>query len=144
MKISKILVPISSILYVEEMMRIACNLHQLYKCKIYVLYVIEVPRSLPLDAQIPQNIQEAEEILEKARYISENDYEVEIETDILQARSAGVAILEEIQNKSVDLVLLETGVKRTLGERIFGSTVDYILKKAPCRVWLIRAPKEKE
>lgn len=138
MKISKILVPVSNPNFLEEMIRVACNLSQFLTSKIYVLYVVEIPRSLPLDAQIPQDIVKAEEILKKAEDISSNDYGIEIETDILQARSAGVAILEEIEEKSIDLVLLESNIKKTIGERFFGSTVDYVLRKAPCKVWLIR------
>lgn len=138
MKISKILVPISRPDYVEEMMEVACRLAKAYKARIYALYVIEMPRSLPLEAEIAEETEEGETVLSKAEGIAEDDYEMEITTDLLQARTAGLAILQEALEQKVDLILMEAAQKRSLEERIFGSTVDYILKKAPCMVWVIR------
>ncbi len=143
MKISKILVPLSNPKYVEDMVRVACNLAKLYKAKIYALHVIETPRSLPLEASLPKETELGESILSKAEQIAEDEYGIEIDTDILQARSASAAILVEAKEKAVDLILLEALGKRTIGERLFGSTVDYVLKRSPCQVWVIKPVVEK-
>ena len=143
MKIKNILVPISNLEYLEEMMRISCNLANLYEAKVLCLYVIEIPRSLPLDAEIKEEHRKAEEILEKAYDFASSEYGIEIDTDILQSRVAGPAILEEAIEKNIDLILLEAPIKMRIEERIFGSTVDYIFKKANCRVWIIRHQLEK-
>lgn len=138
MKINKILIPISNPEYLEEMVRISCNIASLYKAKILALYVIEIPRSLPLDAEIKEEQDKGEEILKKAYDFASSEYGIEIDTDILQARTAGPAILEEVIENGIDLILLEAEAKKSLEEKIFGSTVDYILKNAPCHVWIIR------
>lgn len=140
MKIKNILVPISNLKYVEDMVRVACNLAIFYKAEVMALYVIEIPRSLPLDVEIKEEKQRAEEILKKAYDFASSEYGIEIKTDILQARTAGPAILEETIENNIDLILLEAPLKRSIEERLFGSTVDYILKTASCQVWLIRPP----
>ena len=74
------------------------------KAKIYVVYVVEVKRSLPLDAVIESEIAKAEKILALAEEIaSDKDYEVE--TALIQGRNAGPAIVDEAMEREVDLIL---------------------------------------
>ena len=72
----------------EETVKLACDLAKKNKAQLYVLYVIEVPRTLPLDAQIDSEIQKAEELLTRKEDIA-TDYDHDIETDLLQTQEAG-------------------------------------------------------
>jgi len=64
----------------------------------------------------------------------EQDYE--IETDVLQAREAGPAIVDEAVERDIDLILMGVTYKRRFGQFSLGSVVPYVLKNAPCRVIL--------
>jgi nucleotide-binding universal stress UspA family protein len=53
----------------------------------------------------------------------------------VRARHAGRAIVEEAIGRNAELVILGAP-RRAIGgrRRLFGGTVDYVLREAPCRV----------
>jgi nucleotide-binding universal stress UspA family protein len=51
----------------------------------------------------------------------------------------GTAIVDEALEREVDLIVMGIGYKRKFGEFDMGHTAPYVLKNAPCRVWLARA-----
>ena len=129
----KILVPVVGTEADEEAIRLACKLAKKNKGKIYAVYVITIKRNLPLDAEI--EIRAGEGILDRIeRVAEEQDYEVE--TDLLQARDAGPAIVDETVERGVDLILMGVKYKRRFGQFYLGNVVPYVLKNAPCRVIL--------
>lgn len=137
MEIKNVLVPISGNSADEEAIKLACSLAKQAKAKVYVLYIIEVERSLPLDAQIDSAIEESEEILTHAEDIAA-DIGYDIETDLLQAREVGPGIVEEAMEREVDLIVMGIVYKRHLGEFDLGKAIPYVLKVAPCQVLLYR------
>ena len=135
MEFNKILVPVIGTEADEEAMNLACKLAKKNKGKIWAVYVITVKRALPLDADIEAEIQSAEGILDHMeRVAEEQDYEVE--TDLLQAREVGSAIVDEAVEREVDLILMGVKYKRRFGQFSLGSVVPYVLKNASCRVIL--------
>jgi len=135
MEIHKILVPVIGTEADEEAMRLACRLAKKDKGKIWAFYVITIKRVLPLDAEIEPEIQKAESILDHIEMVAEEqDYEVE--TDILQAREAGPAIIDEAVERGIDLILMGVKYKRRFGQFSLGNVVPYVLKNAPCPVIL--------
>ncbi len=135
MEFKKILVPVIGTEADDEAIRLACRLAKKDKGKIWAVYVVTVKRALPLDAEIEPEIIKAEEILDHAQSIAE-EQDFEIETDILQAREAGPTIIEEAVEREVDLILVGVEYKRRFGQFSLGSVVPYVLKNAPCRVIL--------
>ena len=139
MKLKRILVAARGNGADEEAVKLACDLAKKSKAGIYVVYIIEVKRSLPLDAVIESEIQKAEEVLTRAEDIAaERDYEVE--TDLVQAREAGAAIVDEAMERDVDLILMGLTYKTRFGVFDLGRAVPHVLKEAPCRVLLCRDP----
>ena len=139
MKLKRILVAARGNGADEEAVKLACDLAKKSKAGIYVVYIIEVKRSLPLDAVIESEIQKAEEVLTRAEDIAaERDYEVE--TDLVQAREAGSAIVDEAMERDVDLILMGLTYKTRFGVFDLGRAVPHVLKEAPCRVLLCRDP----
>ena len=135
MQFNKILVPVVGTEADDEAIRLACQLTKRNKGKIWVVYVITVKRTLPLDAEIEPEIRVAEEILDHSDSIAdEQDYEVE--TELLQAREAGPTIIDEAVEREADLILMGVEYKRHFGQFSLGSVVPYVLKNAPCRVIL--------
>ena len=139
MKLERRLVTVSGKEADTEVVKLACGLAKKPKAKIYVVYVIEVKRSLPLDAVIESEIHRAEEALAHAEDIaSDKDYEVA--TDLIQGRDAGPAIVDEAMDKEVDLILMGFTYKKRFGVFNLGRVIPYVLEEAPCRVLLYREP----
>ncbi len=133
----RVLVPVSGSKADREAIKIACSLAKKSKGKVYAIYVIRVKRSLPLDAGIDSEMQYGEEVLEQAEQMAdEEDYEVE--TEVLQAREVGPAIVDEAVERDVNLILIGMDYKKRFGEFSLGDVVPYVLKDAPCRVLLCR------
>lgn len=136
-KLKKILVPVSGNPADEDAINLACALARKNKSEINVVYIIEVKRSLPLDAIVQSELNKAEQILSHAEDIAaENDYE--IKTDVLQAREAGVAIVDDAVEKDVDLIIMGMDYKKRFGHFNLGDAVPYVLEEAPCQVLLLR------
>lgn len=118
---------------------VACGIARDNKATLYVVHVIEVKRTLPLDAQLEPEAAAGEEVLSQAERVArEQDFEVEGE--ILQAREAGPAIVDEAIERSVDLIVLGMEYRQPFGEFQLGRVVEHVLKSAPCEVWVCRHP----
>ena len=135
MEFQRILVPVAGTEADKEAIRLGCQLTRKNKAKIWAVYVITVKRAMPLEAEIGPEIQKAEDILDRMETIAEEEG-CEIETDLLQARDAGPAIVDESVEREVDLILIGITHKTRFGQFSLGSVVPYILKNAPCRVIL--------
>ena len=109
--------------------------------EVYVLHVVVIPRALPLDADIKEAVSGGEALLAKAEEVAEERFGLRVRTDLLQARDAGPAILEEINEKAIDVVVLGHRRHRGFGDRVFGHTVSYVVRHAACRV-VIGVPAE--
>ena len=143
MEIKKVLVPVSGGSVDEEAIKLACELAKRPKAKVYAAYIIEVERSLPLDTPVDSETEKAEEILTRAEDIA-TKAGYEIETDLLQARGIGPAIVKEAVEKGVDLIVIGIGHKKQLGVFDLGETIPYIFKEAPCQILLYQGPISRE
>ncbi len=133
MEFHKILVPVIGSQADEEVINLACRVAKKDKGKINAVYIITMKRDLPLDAEIEDEIQKAEDILSHIETVAEKQ-NYRIDTDVLQAREVGPAIVHEAVEREVDLILMGLTYKRRFGEFSLGEVVPYVLKNAPCRV----------
>jgi APA family basic amino acid/polyamine antiporter len=121
-----------------------------------VVYVIEVPLTLPLDAKLPkEREEEARRALERAREVGEEYEDVAVTTDVIRARKVGAGILEAARRSGAEAIVIggEPPTKIRGGAMIggigaakpaeIGAATEYVLKKAPCKV-LLTAPPEPE
>jgi len=139
-EMKRILVPISGNSTDEEVITLACSLAKKPKAEVYVVYVIEVERGLSLDVRVESKTGKAEEALSRAEDIA-MEQGCDIETDLLQAREAGPGIVDEAVDTGADLIIMATSYKRHTRAFDLDMTVPYVLREAPCRVLLYRAPK---
>jgi nucleotide-binding universal stress UspA family protein len=133
MEFKNILVAVGGRVSDDEAIRLACKLAKKGKTKIWAVYVITIERSLPLEAEIETEVQRAEGILDHAEQVAGKE-DFELQTDVLQARDAGPAIIDEAIEKGVDLIVVGIRQIRHFGQFSLGDVVPYILKNAPCRV----------
>ncbi len=131
------LVPISDSPACLDAVDMACGLAKQRKARIYTVHVIEVLRSLPLNAGMETEARRGEQILRKAEEIASHAG-CHVEASLVQARDAGQAIVDEARDRGVDAIILGVGYKRIIGSFQIGRTADYILKNASCQVWVVR------
>ena len=134
---SRILVPVNGKPTDDEMVELACEIARRSDAQVYAIHVIEVKRTMPLDAELPAEAQRGEEVLNRAEEVAER-LDQEIETDLLQARDVGPAIVDDALERGIDLIVLGITYKKRLGDFDLGRTAPYVLKHAPCRVWVCR------
>jgi len=123
----------------SAMVALASNTARRSRGRVYAIHVIEVRRTLPLDADLPEERRQADAVLDRAERTAE-ELGLEIETEILQARDVGTAIVEEAIEAQADLVILGVPYRRRFGEFDLGKTIPHVLKHAPCEVWVCREP----
>jgi nucleotide-binding universal stress UspA family protein len=121
----------------EETVRLACRMAKARGAKLYGVHVIEVNRSLPLSSPVEQEVERGEQILDQVERLA-GEVEMEVETEMVQARSSGPAIVGEAEEWGADLIVMGLPYKRRFGDFNMGRTVPYVLKNAPCRVLLLR------
>jgi nucleotide-binding universal stress UspA family protein len=117
--------------------QMACDLVRKNKGQVYVLHVIEVERALPLDVELPDAVARGEEILQTAEETA-NKFDYHVEGELLQAREVGPAVVDEATQRTVDVIVIGLPYKSRFGEFSLGETVPYVLRHAPCRVWVCR------
>jgi len=149
-KPKRILVPVKGAPVDNEAMRLAFTYAIAKKGKgriigVDVVYVVEVPHSLPLDAQLDDAIDQGEKALDNAEHFA-RDMGLEVDAAIIQARSAGAAIVDMARESAAEMIVMAVDYHKKLGELDLGRTLPYVLKNAPCRVWICRTamPEEHE
>jgi nucleotide-binding universal stress UspA family protein len=114
------------------------------RAEVVGVHVVEVPWSLPLDANIAATSEEPQRVLDVAEGIAE-EHKVKLETVLLQARDVGAAIVDETAERAADLLVLGLPYRQRFGgEFAIGRTIPYILQNAPCEVWVVRQPIPEE
>ncbi len=141
MELVKFLVPVTGDKVDEQAVRLACTLAKRTKGMLYVVYVVEVKRSLPLDVESESETETGEKVLTHAGRIADT-LDCPVETELLQAREVGPAIVDEAVERGVDVIVMGINYRRRFGEFDMGNAVPYVFKNAPCRVLLWREPSE--
>jgi APA family basic amino acid/polyamine antiporter len=123
--------------------------------RLEVVYVAELPLTVPLDSPLPQELQEqAEKALGRAREVGDEYENVEVTTKLVPARSIGSGIIDEARDKGVEVIVMGGepptrirggavlgGIGGARPDEI-GEVTEYVLKRAPCRVLLTAPPEE--
>ena len=108
------------------------------KRKVHFVHVIEVPRALPLKAVLTQESERADRMLNSAMEIARR-VGCEAVAEVVQARDAGSAIVDEVKDHCCALLLVGL-VRHHNHSSDLGKSVSYVLANAPCRVWLVQDP----
>jgi APA family basic amino acid/polyamine antiporter len=122
--------------------------------RVNLIYVIEVPLTLPLNAELPPEIEaEAWRTLARAKEVGDEYEDVNVAAEVVRARGVGPGIVEAARRYESEAIVIggepPSKIKggATLGgigaakPAEIGAATEYVLKKAPCRV-LLTAPPE--
>ena len=123
--------------------------------RLEIVYVAELPLTVPLDSPLPKAVLEgAEKALERAREVGDEYENVEVKTKLVPARSIGSGIFEEARDKGVEVIVMggEPPTRIRVGAVLggiggarpdeIGEVTEYVLKRAPCGVLLTAPPEE--
>ena len=109
------------------------------------LFVVEVPQAMPLDAELPTEVDTGERALRHAENAARRTLpsrNTNIVTELLQARAVGPAIVDEAIERAADAVVMTTAIHRRHGRPTLGETTVHVLLNAPCEVVVIRTAPE--
>jgi nucleotide-binding universal stress UspA family protein len=126
-----ILVPVVQTSASLDAVTVAALISKQKKGRVEVVHVIEVARSLPLNAELEGEARRGEQLIRRAEEVA-TAAGYPVSGTLLQAREAGQAICEEALDHGIDTIIL--GVDRDGG----GRTAEYVLKNATCAVWVVR------
>lgn len=136
----RILVPVGVGAIGEEVMATALRIARRTGARVDVVHVVEVPMSLGLDAPPdPAGEEAAREAIDEAREIAD-EHHTPIEGRVVRARGLAEAIVAEAVAVGADLIVMGSSPRRRGRSRLFGPTVDEVLRDAPCEVMVVAYP----
>ncbi len=136
-RVERLLVPLDGSEAAYQALGLACDIARLHQASVSALYVIEVPRTLPLDADLERDLGRGEDILSRAEEVA-REHKTTIEGSMCQARQAGHAVVDEAIELNADAIVVGVAYERPYGRFRLGALPQYVLAHAPCEVWLFR------
>jgi nucleotide-binding universal stress UspA family protein len=139
----RIVVPIVPGRPSDDALDLACRLAAERGARVVALTVIEVPLELPLDTLLPEEERLANDELDEAMAVGDT-YGVRVVGRLVRGRSASVEIVREAERRGAEIIVLGSRRKELTSRRrgVFGSTVDRVMRRAPCRV-MVTATRER-
>jgi nucleotide-binding universal stress UspA family protein len=140
-KPKRILVGLKHAQQAAELTDLACRLAA-RGATLLLVHVVELPDQTPLDADVPDLDTTARKILRVGERIARRA-RLAAKPIIVRSHSAGLALLEELNEKNTDFAILGHHHPHTLGELLFGTTARHVIAHAPCHVLLNISPRER-
>jgi nucleotide-binding universal stress UspA family protein len=115
-------------------MDLACTLAAEARAVVTLVSAIEVPAELPLDSHMLSEEVAGRQALAEAQATADS-YGLASSAKLVRGREAGEEIVREAIRSRSEIIILSA--QRNLGNPrapIFGTTVEFVLKHAPCRV----------
>jgi K+-sensing histidine kinase KdpD len=132
-----VLLAISGSPFDTQLVHLACTESQRVKGKLYVVHVLEVPRTLPLDANMAEESKHADAILTHVEDAA-GKLKCQLESEIIQARDVAQTLVDEAEDRQVGLLIMGMQRREKYGKFYLGTTIPAVLASARCRVWIIR------
>ncbi len=136
-----ILVPVVGTRLTDEMVVLGCQLAAEKGATIDIVYVIEVPMSMPLTATLPAERRRGRAVLDAAMAVA-RDFGIEAWPHLVTARQAGRAIIDTAVEWNADVIVIGVVKRRAVGDRLFGNTVSHVLRHAPREVVVNMVPAD--
>ena len=131
-----VLVPVANPATVDQLMRTAIDLARENDGEIVIMNVVTVPQQTPL-SEGRRFVEEEREVLDRAMEIGD-EAQVPIGGTIRIGHDVAQAILNTIEHRDIDAVLLGWRGRSPRQDFVFGSNVDEIIRQAGCDVLVER------
>lgn len=135
-----ILVALTDTIIDDEAVSVACSLARKRKVEAFAVFGIQVPRKCALDDEMPEETAKANRTLDCAKEVADK-LQAPLETEIVHTRHLGQSLIQEAVDHDCALIVMGVSYRVGVnGQFALGETEEYVLKHAPCRVWLVRGP----
>ena len=115
-----------------------CKLARSDKTELLAVYVVEVDWRHDLGDDLENQREQASRVLDLAEGMAEKE-KVPMDAQLLQARDAGTALVDEAVALEADAIVMGLPYHvRFGGDFAMGNTIPYVLKSAPCSVFVVR------
>ncbi len=131
----RILVPVVGTRLSDEMMVLGCQLVAEKDAVIDVLYVLEVPMNLPLDASLPDGRARGKHVLDTALAVA-REFGVEAWPHLVSARSPGRAIVDMSREWNSDVIIMGAVRRPRADGKLVSDTVAHVMRQARAEVLL--------
>ena len=139
--IKRILVPTSGTDYSTRGIELACRLGEEQKAEIYLINVIEVPRTLPMAAPLPVAEAKAQEVLKQGEAII-TLRGLQAKAEVRRGRVAGEEIIRAAKDWDAEMIVMGIRSQIRMAQEILGRTSDLVLRRAHCEVVLEKLSTE--
>lgn len=136
-RFSRILVPIQGDDLSNRLVNLGSQMAKYRGASMDVLYVIEVPLTLPISADMGNHDELASKAFAQASKIAQR-YGVKINQHVERARQAGPGIVQYARQNEVDLLLMGDVPKSNRRGTKYARTVEYVFENAACDVIIHR------
>jgi nucleotide-binding universal stress UspA family protein len=140
-RFARLVVPVAGSEMDDRVLGMLPNLLSSEGGTITFLFVVEVPQAMPLDAELPTDIDLGERALRHAESAARQalpSRNTTIVTELLQARAVGPAIVDEAIGRDAEAIVMTAAIHRRHGRPTLGETTEHVLLNAPCEVLVIR------
>jgi nucleotide-binding universal stress UspA family protein len=131
--IGSIIIVFSQDIHSEHMLSLAVRIARRERAELLAAYIIEVPLTLPLEAEMEAEHREALGILQVAESIGRKN-NVEIKTDISAARNVAEGVLELAKRKDAHLIVVGSYREGKYAGAPLARAIEVIAARAPCDV----------
>lgn len=140
----RLLIPFSNTHDDRDALRFAAEMAHVFDAHLTVLCLVEMPRSIGLESCPATRLHEGELVAAAAREIAEEIGVHRLETVIRPAHHCGYAIVSAAEEFQTELLFITARYRNGQARPALDDTVEVVLRKARCQVWLYGAPQEEE
>jgi len=124
----------------KRVLRWLCHIVKQSRANLRLVYVLTVPFTEQVDVAEPKGLHQAEQMLMEGERIAEREGVVAT-ADIVQARDAGSGLVSEAEELEASMLVMTDRRHLLPLENPLGyGTVAYVLRHAPCPVWVCYTP----
>jgi nucleotide-binding universal stress UspA family protein len=131
--IGSVIIVFSEEIHSEHMLALAARVARRERAQLRAVYVVEVPHTLPMDAEMEKEHRAALDVLATAEAIARKS-NVEITTEVLPARQVWQGVLDLARRTDAHLIVLGSYREGRYAEAPLGRNIEMIAAKAPCDV----------
>jgi nucleotide-binding universal stress UspA family protein len=115
-----------------------CKLARSDQTELLAVYVVEVDWRHAIGDDLESQREEASRVLDLAEGMAEKE-KVPLDAQLLQARDVGAAVVDEAIALDAGAIVMGLPYRmRFGGDFAMGNTIPYVLKTAPCSVFVVR------
>ncbi len=121
-----VLVVFSAAIHSEVLMALAARMAKGRQAELVAIYIIEVPYTLPIGAELPLEEREALEVITAAEEIGRKSG-IEIRTRTVRDRQTGPAVIQAAREENASLIVMGTYREHRYAGAPLGLAIDYVL-----------------